>query len=210
MFSFFKSKPQATRQLTDVNDLQVGDMLQVQDSFAYPAWLKGQTLRVTAVNTYQYQRSAEYEFVCETDNGRIVFLSVSAEDGERWLNFAVKIERDDVQQIFGLDEFSRIFDEDGLTNIRVAEKPDDLARMLADEYQQSQAPYVGYFHNKDYRDLTLPQYVDDQDESCEIIELLSPCENFALYAEIWDGGDTDVILTMSRPVSDIVAFFPGS
>lgn len=90
MFGFFKSKKTPVRQLNHPSKLKIGDMLTLIDSFAYPQWLKGQTLKVTDVQTYQYKQSAEYEFVLESDSGKIVFLQIEREDGEEYANFSIK------------------------------------------------------------------------------------------------------------------------
>ncbi|WP_199609275.1 hypothetical protein [Flocculibacter collagenilyticus] len=210
MFGFFKSKKKPERQLTHPSELKVDDMLTVIDSFAYPSWLKGQTLKVTDVQTYQYQHSAEYEFVLESESGNVAFLQIEREDGEEFANFSIKIQRSDVDAIFTLDEFARIFDEDGLTQIKVANKPEKFERFLANTYQQSEAPYVCYYHEKDYRNLSLPRYQDESGEPCEVIHLESEDENHSINIEIWDGGETEVSLTISRPINDIVDLFPGN
>ena len=209
MFGFFKSKKPVERQLTHASQLKTGDMLTLIDSFAYPNWLKGQTLKVTDVQTYQYQHSAEYEFVLESESGNVVFLQIEREDGEEFANFSIKIQRDDVAEIFTLDEFARIFDEEALTHITTAQTPEAFERFLASSYQQSEAPYVCYFHNKDYRQLSLPRYQDESGEPCEVISLVSDDENHSINIEIWEGGETEISLTLSRPISDIVDLFPG-
>jgi hypothetical protein len=211
MFNFFKSKKEApARQLSEPSQLKVGDMLSIIDSFAYPQWLKGQTLRVTAVNTYQYQHSADYEMVLESNSGQVVFLQIEQEDGEQWANFSIKIQRDDVDEIFTLDEFARIFDEEALTDISVANVPERFSHFLAKHYVQSEAPFIAYFHNRDYREQPLPQYEQAGSEPCEMICLSSDSGDHSISIEIWDGGETDVSLTLTRPVSDIVELFPGS
>ncbi len=210
MFSFFKSKKPPERQLNDASQLMTGDMLQIIDSFAYPSWLKGQILKVNAVQTYQYERSSDTEFVLETDSGKVVFLQIEKEDGEQWANLSIKVQREDVDAIFTLDEFARIFDEEELTQIQVKNKPDAFSHFLSDEYQQTEAPYVAYFHQKDYRNSSLPRYREDSGESCEIIVLESPEGDHSINIEVWEGGETEVSLTYTRPLTDIVDLFPGN
>ena len=209
MFNFFKSKKEPERQLNHPSELKKGDMFSVIDSFAYPAWLKGETLRVTDIQTYQYQHSSDTEFVLETNSGQVVFLQIEQDDGEQWANFSIKIQRNEVEEIFSLDEFARIFDEESLTHITVQNTPERFMQFLAKSYQQSESPYVCYFHNKDYRNQTLPRYEQEGGEPCEMICLASDNEGFGLNIEIWDGGETEVSLTLMRPMSDIVDLFPG-
>ena len=108
-----------------------------------------------------------------------------------------------------MDEFSRIFDEESLTHITVKNTPERFMQFLADSYQQSESPYVCYFHNKDFRGQTLPRYEQDGGEPCEMICLASPDEAHSVNIEIWEGGETEVSLTLTRPISDIVDLFPG-
>jgi len=209
MFNFFKSKKAPERQLTHASDLKKGDMLSIIDSFAYPSWLKGQTVRVIDVQTYQYQHSSDTEFVLETNSGQVVFLQIEQEDGEQWANFSIKIQRDDVDSIFTLDEFARIFDEEELTFIEVKNTPEKFMQFLGKTYQQSETPFVCYFHKQDYRTQSLPRYEQEGGEPCEMICLASDDESHSLNIEIWDGGETEVSLTLTRPISDIVDLFPG-
>ncbi|KTD89490.1 MULTISPECIES: DUF4178 domain-containing protein [unclassified Pseudoalteromonas] len=209
MFNFFKSKKEPERQLNHASELKKGDMFTVIDSFAYPSWLKGQTLRVIDVQTYQYQHSSDTEFVLETNSGQVVFLQIAQEDGEQWANFSIKVQRDEVDDIFTLDEFARIFDEESLTHIAVKNTPERFMQFLAKSYQQTESPFVCYFHNKDFRGQSLPRYEQDGGEPCEMICLASPDEGHSLNIEIWDGGETEVSLTLTRPITDIVDLFPG-
>ncbi|MBE0367016.1 hypothetical protein [Pseudoalteromonas aurantia] len=209
MFGFFKSKKAPERELSHPSQLAVGDMLTLIDSFAYPGWLKGQTLKVTDVQTYQYQHNAEYEFVLESESGKVTFLQIERNDGEEFANFSVKIQREEVDVIFTLDEFARIFDEEQLSEITTVAQPDAYAHFLADKYKQSETPYVCYFHAKDYRNQTLPRYQDESGEPCEVISLISSDESHSINIEIWEGGETEVSLTLSRPVSDVIDLFPG-
>ena len=80
---------------------------------------------------------------------------------------------------------------------------------MASSYKQTEAPYVCYFHNKDYRNKPLPRYEDEGGEPCEMICLSSDDESHSLNIEIWEGGETEVSLTLTRPISDIVDLFPG-
>ncbi|MEI5604517.1 hypothetical protein, partial [Streptomyces brasiliscabiei] len=78
--------------------------------------------------------------------------------GEQWANFSIKIQRDEVDDIFTLDEFARIFDEEYLTFIEVKNTPERFMQFLGNSYQQSESPYVCYFHKQDYRKQPLPRY----------------------------------------------------
>lgn len=211
MFGFFKSKKKVPqRQLTHPSELMVGDMLTLIDSFAYPQWLKGKTLSVIDVQTYQYQHSADYELVLESESGKVVFLQTERDDGKEFAHFSVKIQRHEVDEIFTLDAFARIFDEADLSSLNTVSQPDAYSHFLASSYRQNEAPYVCYFHEKDYRNVALPRYQDESGEPCEVICLVSDDETNSINIEIWEGGETEVSLTLTRPISDIIDLFPGN
>ncbi|MFX3701697.1 hypothetical protein ACJBSS_12135, partial [Streptococcus suis] len=79
---------------------------------------------------YQYQHSADYELVLESDAGKVIFLQIERRDGEEWANFSIKIQRDEVDEIFSLDEFARIFDEEQLTLIKLKNTPERYMQFL--------------------------------------------------------------------------------
>ncbi len=110
--SLFGKKETPVRQLKHPSELQKGDMISLDDSFALPAHLRGQQLRVEAVNTYEYQRSQSTEWVLKGHSGEAIYLGLD-EDDETWLAFSLKISRAQVDALFDLDDFSAIFDEPG-------------------------------------------------------------------------------------------------
>jgi hypothetical protein len=210
MFSkFFKKKAAPIRVLEHPKDLVKGDMLQMMDSFALPPQLKGQTLHLVDVNTYQYEYANEYEYVLKGDTGGSIFLVVENNDGEEWANFSLKISRNDVENLFGLDQFAEIFDSEDLVTIKRIKDVDGFERWTTDTYVQESHPSTGYFYEADYRGKTVPKDVEDGGEPVECINLSDPDDSFSIGIEVWDDGETDISLTLSRPLSDIVDLFPG-
>ena len=86
---------------------------------------KRPTLKVASVQTYQYQGGADFEYVLESESGKVVFLQIEKDDGEEYAHFSIKIQND-VDEIFTLDEFARIFDEEQLTQIKTRSKPQNF------------------------------------------------------------------------------------
>lgn len=207
---WFGKEEKKERKLTHPRDLLKGDMVQFIDSFALPADLKGETLTVTAVNTYQYEYEHDTEFVLKGSSARPVFLNVEEEDGEEWANISIKIQPDDVDALFGLDQFADIFDSEALSELERQSEPDEFTRWTGEFYRQTGVPVVGYFYNKDFRGKTIPQHVEDGGEPLESIELADGDERFYINIEIWHDGETDVALTICRPLTDIIELFPGS
>ncbi|MBC8797048.1 hypothetical protein [Shewanella algae] len=210
--SLFGKKETPVRQLKHPTELQKGDMISLDDSFALPAHLRGQQLRVEAVNTYEYQRSQSTEWVLKGHSGEAIYLGLD-EDDETWLVFSLKISRAQVDALFDLDDFSAIFDEPGkaeLSTKALTAETEMLEQWLGKHYHQVSFAEFGYFHREDYRGLRPPQDADGATgDAFESYQLLDDDESRALDIEVYEGGETDVALTLYRPLSDIRDYWPG-
>ena len=214
--SFFKkalnkiTNKKEQRKLTQVNQLLVGDIIVLTDNFALPESLRGQQFQVTAVNSYEYQHNIQTEWVLQGNNDLLLFLSLEIDDVTE-LKFALKIERDEVESLFNLDNFAQIFDEPGQAQLNRQSDSNNTAMWSCDFYQQSTFAKVGYFHRKDHRSENLSAYEDDDcGEQFELYALYNEDENKGVDVEVWQDGDTDIFLTLFRPTTDIVDMYPGS
>lgn len=214
--SFFKkalnkiTNKKEQRKLTQVNQLLVGDIIVLTDNFALPESLRGQQFQVTAVNSYEYQHNTQTEWVLQGNNDLLLFLSLEIDDVTE-LKFALKIERDEVESLFNLDNFAHIFDEPGQAQLNRQSDSNNTAMWSCDFYQQSTFAKVGYFHRKDHRSENLSAYEDDDcGEQFELYALYNEDENKGVDVEVWQDGDTDIFLTLFRPTTDIVDMYPGS
>ena len=211
--SFFKrvfNKEEKHRQINNAKDLKTGDIIVLTDSFALPENLRNQQFQVSAVNSYEYENHIDTEWVL-TGNGNFeLYLSLDVDD-KVYLKFSLKIEHQDVESLFDLDQFSAIFDEPG--EAFLTKQTDSLLSQgwSADQYQQSQFANVGYFHRKDHRSENLSSYEGkDAGEQFESYRLLNQEQSHGIELEVWQDGETDIFLTLYRPTSDIVDMYPGS
>ncbi|GIU37038.1 hypothetical protein TUM3794_07120 [Shewanella colwelliana] len=206
----FGKKEQPKRQLSHPNHLLKGDMISLDDSFALPPQLRGQQLRVEAVNTYEFERKQLIEWVLKGHGNDTLFLSLD-EDDETYLAFSLKIPRNLVEQIFDLEQFSDIFEEDVQANLTVQPSiPEQLEQWLGKQYHQINFAQFGYFHREDYRNQRPPQDAEGATgDAFESYLLLDDKERYALDIEVYEGGETDVMLTLYRPLSDIREYWPG-
>nr|MBL0710476.1 hypothetical protein [Colwellia sp.] len=145
---FSKSK-QAPRKLSDVSQLLVGDIIVLTDSFALPESLRNQQLQVASVNTYEFEQNNQIEWTLQGANNRLLFLSLEVDDSTE-LKFSIKLEREDVETLFNLDDFSTIFDEPGQAFLTRQIDNDYTKQWSDEEYQQSTFAKVGFFHHKDH------------------------------------------------------------
>lgn len=203
---FNGSSKKTTRTLDKPEQLIVGDIITLDDSFALPSLLRGQSLEIKKINTYEYEHSKVIEWVLQGSTDDILFLSLEDDDVQT-LVFSLKINRDIVSTIFDLDQFSTLFDEPGHAKLTVKETPTNLSQWLTSDYRQSEFAQFGYFHGIDHRQHNLN---DQHGESFERYSVISDDEKFGLEAEVYQDGETDIVLCVHRPVSDIRQYWPKS
>lgn len=214
--SFFKnifnkqSNKSEQRQLAQVNQLLVGDIIVLTDSFALPEVLRGQQLQVTAVNSYEYEQSTQSEWTLQGNDDLLLFLSLDVDDATE-LKFALKIEPDEVETLFDLDRFSEIFDEPGQAFLDRKADNKRTTSWSSEQYQQSTFAKVGYFHRKDHRSDNISAYEGkDSGEQFELYALYNEDQSKGIDIEVWQDGDTDVFLTLFRPQTDIIDMYSAS
>jgi hypothetical protein len=212
--SFFKKifnkNKQEQRKLTHVNQLLVGDIILLTDSFALPETLRNQQLQVTAVNSYEYEQETQTEWTLQGNNDLLLFLTLDVDDTTE-LKFALKIEHEDVETLFDLDSFSQIFDEPGQAFLEKQTDNNLTTSWTSEQYQQNVFAKVGYFHRKDHRSENLSAYEGkDSGEQFELYTLYNEDQSKGIDIEVWQDSDTDVFLTIFRPLTDIVDMYPAS
>jgi len=212
--SFFKKifnkEAQTQRKLTHVNQLLVGDIIAVTDSFALPQALRAQQFQVTAINSYEYEHNTQTEWALQGTDELALFLSLEVDDVTE-LKFSLKVEHDDVETLFDLDNFSQIFDEPGEAFLTRQNDNDVTSTWSSEQYQQSIFAKVGYFHRKDHRSENISAYEGDGcGEQLELYTLFNEDQSKGLDIEVWQDGDTDVFLTLFRPLTDIIDMYSAS
>ena len=206
----FNKNKQEQRKLTHVNQLLVGDIILLTDSFALPETLRNQQLQVTAVNSYEYEQETQTEWTLQGSNDLLLFLTLDVDDTTE-LKFALKIEHEDVETLFDLDSFSQIFDEPGQAFLEKQADNNLTTSWTSEQYQQDVFAKVGYFHRKDHRSENLSAYEGkDSGEQFELYTLYNEDQSKGIDIEVWQDGDTDVFLTIFRPLTDIVDMYPAS
>ncbi len=212
--SFFKKvfnkSTNEPRKLTQVDQLLVKDIIVLTDSFALPASLRGQQFQVKAVNTYEFEHEIKTEWALQGNNHIEVFLSLDVDDITD-LKFSLKIHHEDIETLFNLEEFSQVFDEPGTAFLNKVSDTDHTTAWSSEQYQQNVFAQVGYFHRKDHRSEELSPYDGKEaGEQFELYSLHNEDQSKGIDIEVWQDGDTEVCLTLFRPLSDIVDMYPAS
>ncbi len=216
--SFFKKifnkSSDEQRKVNHASELRIKDIIVLTDSFALPEALRGKEFQVEAVNSYEFEHNTQTEWTLKGTNSDLsLFLSLEVDDTTE-LKFSIKIEHEDVETLFNLDEFATVFEEPGQAFLE-RQADTSLTNQWSDEqYQQSVFAKVGYFHRKDHRNENLSAYegkdAGEQFEQFEQYMLYNQDQSKGIDIEVWQDGDTEVFLTLFRPLSDIIDIYPGS
>jgi len=211
--SFFKNifkKPTQERKLNNVEELTLGDIIVMSDSFGLPAALRAQEFQVSAVNSYEFEHKTLAEWVLQGHDNLELYLTLDVDD-KTYLKFSLKILHQDVETLFDLDNFAEIFDEPGQAQLTRIADSNTTSGWSSDLYQQSTYAQVGFFHRKDHRKDTLSPYEGkDSGEQFELYTLYNEDQDKGIDIEVWQDGDTEVFLTLFKPTTDIVDMYPGS
>jgi len=206
----FNKSSKEPRKLSKVDQLLVGDIIVLTDSFALPESLRGQEFQVKAINSYEFQQKVQIEWALIGSNALEIFLSLEVDDITE-LKLSVKIQHEDVESLFDLDSFAEIFDEPGQAFLTKQADTELTAMWTSIQYQQSIFAKVGYFHRKDHRSENLSSYEGkDSGEQFELYCLYNEDQSKGIDVEVWQDGDTEVCLTLFRPLSDIIDMYPAS
>lgn len=211
--SFFKNifkKTTQERKLNNVEDLTLGDIIVMSDSFGLPTALRAQEFQVSAVNSYEFEHKTQVEWVLRGNNDTELYLTLDVDD-KTYLKFSLKILHQDVETLFDLEQFSEVFDEPGQAQLTRIADNDNTSNWSDELYQQSSFAQVGYFHRKDYRKNELSPYEGkDSGEQFELYSLFNEDQDKGIDIEVWQDGDTEVFLTLFKPTTDIIDMYPGS
>ncbi|MBA6397041.1 hypothetical protein [Colwellia sp. BRX10-4] len=211
--SFLKrlfKKKEDERQVNSAEELKIKDIIVLTDSFALPESLRKQQFQVSAINCYEFENNTQTEWVLQGANNLELYLTIESDD-KTYLKFALKIQHQDIESLFDLDEFATIFDEPGEAFLE--RKSDSLltSGWSSPQYQQQVFAKVGYFHRRDNRSESLSAYEGNEaGEQFELYSLLDEEQSRGIDIEVWQDGDTDLFITLYRPTSDIIDIFPGS
>jgi hypothetical protein len=202
-------KEPAARRLEHPRDLLEGDIIQIIDSYALPPMLQNQSLRVVSVSTYQFEHEFSTSFSLEGQGHEKMDLIVEQEDGHENLAFTLKIGRDTVEELFDMDQFAELFEVGEPALVERQADPQDLAGWTAPLYRQGSQAERGYHYPRDYRG-TRPPDDEGEGEPFDYYAATSDDGGHAIEIEVWAGGETDVFVTIYRPVSDIKELWPGN
>ena len=192
------------RTIDEPLELQRGDYIKLNDSFALPLMLRGQTMQLTEVSTYLYGYEQVAEFNLRGEENRTIFMNYEDNDGDPFIGFSVKLKRQEVDTIFGKGALQKVY-KGGQTSLTTQNKPEQFELWLADEYNVKESAKKGHFFERDFRGSDAPA---GGGEPFSYYELWSSDEKFAVEVEIWDEDEIDIMITLLRPITDVHEMWP--
>lgn len=203
----FGSKDETVRKLDHPRDLILGDMLQMSDSFGLPPRLRKQIFKVTGIATYQFEHEYATCFTLLGENQDEIDVTIENSAGREHASFSLAINRDIVEQLFDLDDFALIFEDEPLTLKPIAQL--DFEPWLAEAYHVDSRGERGYYYEKDCRGKGPSPYEGDG-EPFDFYGLASSDGKKALEVEVYEGGETEVFLVLNRDTTDIADLWPAA
>ena len=201
-------KESEVRGLDHPRNLQVGDLLQMSDSYGLPEYLRAQVFKVVGLGTCQFQHSFSTTFNLRGENDDGIELTIEEDSGRDRAAFSFAAGEALVEKIFDLGEFSKIFESTGTKLL--AKDTSILDGFIAEEYTQTVIAERGYYYEgQDFRG-SKPPSLEGEGEPFDYFSLESKQGNHAVEIEVYEGGETEVYMTLYRDTTDIKELWPAS
>ncbi len=212
--TLFKGRASAGKTVSapDVTALQTPsfhpkDILELTDSFDLPILLRGQTFTIMGAHTFQFEDWNKTEFLLSSAQGIKVEMTVDESEGDVFFGFFRTISKSEVEKLFDLDEFSRIFDEIGELTIQPKIQEVDFTNewfgWIDASYHRifnqvrgsfyATASYEKAPYEKDNRNLVIPSFTNEG-EAFDYYYLESDNQKSAIEIDVYPSGRTEVRL----------------
>ncbi len=200
-----KDEPPA-REVSEAWDLRPGDFLKM--GYAAPEGMSNAELQVTRVHALDLGGAGKVRRVLTLDGGGSKFMLWRGEDGK--LALAREVRRRQVEQLFDIDEFARLFDHDEPPNLVLerASVPAGLEGWTTTLYRQ-EAAQEAYLQNHDPATAAFDDSLTDDLEAIDFYRLVGDERRFALEVQVFDGGRTDVIAIAFAGPSAVAELWPA-
>jgi len=197
---FSKKDEVDSRTLNHPRDLNTGDIIKFQ--YLPQIDLSNKQFEISNINTYDFEDRNLTEFTLSGDNKDPIYLIINETDDEPFLSLSRKIQRPDVEKLFDLDEFSELFDNENHSLLNRLSEPENLENWTSNQYRQEIFAEGGYFHKGDYRNKNIPEDESAGDDF-EYYLAIDDTRKYTVEAEVYDDGETDVIITLRLPLTSI-------
>ena len=206
--NLFTSNKPIDRTLEDISQLQSKDIIRFSDSFALPSQLRNHEFQISSINSHEFETNTITEWALLGTTDQPLYLTKMSAS-QPYFKISMRIDDEDIETLFDLDEFSEVFSEPGQAILNRKLDNAKTNNWTAEQYQQNTFAQVGYFHRQDITKLS-EQEIDQQGEAFELYQLRGNDEQYSIDIQVWNDGETNVFLNLYRPLTDIIDLYPGS
>ena len=200
-------KSPETRALNHPEDLLIGDMIQLSDSFGLPPRLRNQTFKVIGLSTYQFEHQYETSFTLESVGDKKLSFSIESDAGRDTAVFSQSISRRTVEELFDIDEIAEVFDSPDAVTLNTLNDAKIGGWATAKYFQQVKGE-KGYYYENDYRSSGPPVH-EGEGEEFEYYLLVDGDDSYGVEIEVYAGGETEVSLTRYLDMEMIGGLWPA-
>jgi len=189
------------------SQMQVGDLMTLDDHFALPPELRGQSFRVKRISSYEYDYGIFPGFVMESAQRERVFLTVD-EDDDITLEFSLKLSHKQVLALFPEGTIAHILSQEQTSvSIEPGKLAQSLQQWLSTDYERREKPYAfTYYGGQDAR---AEDFARDYPEKGTSYFLHSRDKEKAIEMEDWGDGEVEVCVVLLVDPKHIKSLWVG-
>lgn len=166
-------------------------------SFLPQPELSGKRFEIIHAAAYDISGEQHASYTIKNEAGDVFYLADTTEEGETYVGISRKLKRGDALDTFGEADIGAVFDE-GFSKLHTVSHPSDtLQPWLADSYHEvSDCTRGAYYTNG---------VIAGEGERFDYYALEDGSESFAVEIEVYDGGETDISLTVYHTKSSAIS-----
>ncbi len=204
---WFKKEEEPTRVISHPRQLNAADLVQIDDSFSLPEDIRGASLVVQNVGTYQFEFEQSPVWTLKGEKG-LIYLSIENDSGSDQISFSKRLQKAEVESWFDPDQFARIFEEDYDLRLSPLKQEGDFSSWVDGDYGLKTFALSGYFYDTDYRGQKAPQY-EGSGEPFDYYCLENEAGTHAIEIEVYQDGTTEVSASQYLDMGAIKDMWPG-
>ena len=201
-------KETPVRTITRPNQLNPGDLVQLDDSFGLPEDIRGASYTVESVGTYQFEHEQSAAWTLKGAQG-VLSLSVDSDAGSETICLSKGLSKTEVIQWFDEDQFAQVFEEDYELRLEPLKQEGEFASWVSGRYLLKTFAQPGYYYEQDYRGRQAPQY-EGSGQPFDYYCLVNEEETHAVEIEVYQDGTTEVSVSKYLDVATIKDMWPGT
>lgn len=205
--AIFSSGADDNKKLRDLNslgELQNGDFIKLNDSFALPSELRGKTFQVTSIDSYFYGEELSTEWTLKGDTKKKIYMSLTDMGGEDQIVLSYQLNKREVDALFGWSELKAQMNASTQADL-LCKDTSMFEGWLADTYHRREVDAEAVYFSRDMRG----RGRSGGGEELTYVEFYNDDESRSMDMEIWDVDEIDVFISILRPETDVHEFWAG-